>query len=120
MRASAPYFGTQVVSDSRFVHEHPVFYVFGSLSFPAWVVPKLLADHTYLELLQGGPADEIGDYADICFRATVLPFHVTKLLRGRGAPGSELRNRRMKIHSCGGSVARLFLWMVAIQHTCHS
>jgi hypothetical protein len=71
MLASAPYFGTQVVSYPSFVKENPLFYVFGPLSFPAWVVPKLLADQADLQLLQGGPADTVGDYADTCVRATV-------------------------------------------------
>jgi hypothetical protein len=71
MLASSPYFGTQVVSYSPFVKNHPAFYVFGSLFFPAWVVPKLLADHTDLHLLQGGATDTDGDYADVCFRAEI-------------------------------------------------
>ena len=69
MLGSAPYFGTQVVDYSTFIKEHPGFYVFGSLQFSEWVVPKLMADHADLQLVQGGPVNIFGGFADVCLRA---------------------------------------------------
>lgn len=69
MIGSAPYFGTQVVDYNKFVGEHPRFYVFGSLQFTEWVVPKLMADGAELRLVQGGPINTFGGFADTCFLA---------------------------------------------------
>ncbi len=69
MLGAAPYFHTQVVDYDAFIHEHPTFYVFGSLRFSQWVVPKLMADGAELKLIQGGPSG--GGYLDECFLAKV-------------------------------------------------
>jgi len=69
MIGSAPYFGTQVVDYNKFVGEHPRFYVFGTLQFSEWVVPKLMADGAELRLVQGGPINTDGGFADVCLLA---------------------------------------------------
>ncbi|MDQ2844613.1 MAG: glycosyltransferase family 39 protein [Acidobacteriota bacterium] len=71
MIGAAPFFKTQVVAYSAFIKEHPSFYVFGSLEFSQWVVPKLIEDHAKLQLLQGGPADVYGDFADVFLLAQI-------------------------------------------------
>jgi hypothetical protein len=71
MIGSAPFFRTQVVSYEDFIGQHKSFYVFGTLEFWQWVVPKLLTDQVQLRLIQGGPLDKGGDYFDTCFKADV-------------------------------------------------
>ena len=71
MIGSAPFFHTQVLDYKSFIERHSIFYVFGSLEYSEWVVPKLLADHADLELLQGGPSDIFGGFPIDCLRARI-------------------------------------------------
>ncbi len=65
MIGSAPYFGTQVVDYNAFLNAHRSFYVFGSPQW--WLYPQLIRDGAQLQMLQGGPVDSQGGYADLFF-----------------------------------------------------
>lgn len=69
MIGSAPYFGTNVVDYASFLREHRKFYLFGPLEPTEWLVPKLMAEHIELQLVQGGPKDAHGTFADVCLLA---------------------------------------------------